>query len=99
MTSPSTVGTINSGGIKCQILRHTALLQWVMTCTHSLTLLYSYNGVSLGSTTGNNFVIYVISGVISACALVLLFFIIIPLCVIIGKRQFIKKRVVLNAGR
>ena len=51
----------------------------------------------LGSSTGNSYIIYVISGSIGTCALAL--FIILALCVIIGRRQVRKKRDVLNAGR
>ena len=52
----------------------------------------------LGSENDDNYIIYVIiSGLIGAFVLTL--FVILTLCVIIGKRQIRKKRVVLNAGR
>ena len=50
----------------------------------------------LGSENDDNYIIYAISGLIGACVLTL--FVIIMLCVIIGRRQIRKRRVVLNAG-
>ena len=96
MTSPSTVtvGTKGSGGN----LNNDTHCHCYDIHAHSFSLSYSYNGVFLGSSTGNSSIIYVIIfGSIGTCTLAL--FVILTLCVIIGKRQVRKKRVVLNAGR
>ena len=53
----------------------------------------------LGSENDGGYIIYVIifGSIVGACVLGL--FIIMTMCVIIGRRQVRKKRVVLNAGR